>query len=116
MQRLTNKMRGLSTCGQDDDTHPGQAMTKRKLLSKEILRTLAPRVTAIRSRNDYDPAQFLALADKVHSLSDKPWMYLPLTTLTPYDLHLMPLNTLASPAASSFAVFRTDRQPSCGLI
>lgn len=53
MQRLTNKMRGLSTCGQDDNTHLGQAMIKRKLLFKEILRTLEPMVTVIRSRVEY---------------------------------------------------------------
>lgn len=65
---------GLSACGHED-THPGQPVTKRKLVFKQMLRTLEPMGLIVRGKNSYDSAQFLQLATKLQSLSTQPWQY-----------------------------------------
>ncbi len=66
---------GLSACGQGADNHPGQPVTKRKLVFKQILRTLEPMGQTVRGTNPYDSAQFLDLANQLQTLSTQPWVY-----------------------------------------
>ncbi|MHB1678165.1 MAG: c-type cytochrome [Sulfuriferula sp.] len=65
----------LAACGQAEDTHPGQPVTKRKLIFKEILRTVEPMGLVMRGRKPYDQAQFLQQAIKLQGLSTQPWKY-----------------------------------------
>ncbi len=66
---------GLSACGQAEDTHPGQPVTKRKVIFKTILRTLEPMGLVVRGHNEYNAAQFRAAAARLQELSTQPWQY-----------------------------------------
>ena len=64
-----------SGCSSNEDTHPGQPVTHRKLLFKQMVRTLEPMGLMVRGRRDYDPEQFIVLAGQLKGLSTKPWVY-----------------------------------------
>ena len=66
---------GLAGCGQKKDTHPGQPVTKREAIFKQILRTLEPMGRMVRGNKDYDAAEFLQYAAKLQTLSTQPWPY-----------------------------------------
>ncbi|MGE5319115.1 MAG: c-type cytochrome [Hyphomicrobiaceae bacterium] len=67
----------LAGCGPKTDTHPGQPVTKRRALLQETLRTFEPMGIMVRGKNPYVAADFLALADKLQTLSTQPWVYFP---------------------------------------
>lgn len=67
----------LAGCGPKVDTHPGQPVTKRRALLHETLRTFEPMGIVLRGKNPYVAANFLALADKLQTLSKEPWIYFP---------------------------------------
>ena len=67
----------LAGCGPKADTHPGQPVTKRRALLQETLRTFEPMGIMVRGKNPYVAADFLALADKLQTLSTQPWAYFP---------------------------------------
>ena len=67
---------GLAGCGREPpDTHPGQPVTKRKAVFKQILRTLEPLGMVVRNRKDYNQGEFLAGAKELQRLSTQPWTY-----------------------------------------
>lgn len=67
---------GLTACSQGDvDTHPGQPVTKRKQVFKEILRNFEPMGMMVRGRDSYDKAQFLQHSQALQTLSTQPWQY-----------------------------------------
>lgn len=66
---------GLAGCGQAEDTHPGQPVTKREAVFKQILRNLEPMGRMVRGNKDYDAAEFLQYATKLQELSTQPWQY-----------------------------------------
>lgn len=57
------------------DTHPGQPVTKRKQVFKEILRNFEPMGMVVRGRDSYDKTQFLQHAEALQTLSTQPWQY-----------------------------------------
>lgn len=65
----------LAGCGPKADTHPGQPVTKRRALLQETLRTFEPMGIVVRGKNPYVAADFLALANKLQTLSTQPWAY-----------------------------------------
>ena len=67
----------LAGCGPKADTHPGQPVTKRRALLQETLRTFEPMGIVVRGKNPYVAADFLALANKLQTLSTQPWVYFP---------------------------------------
>jgi len=67
----------LAGCGPKADTHPGQPVTKRRALLQETLRTFEPMGIVVRGKNPYVAADFLALANKLQTLSTQPWAYFP---------------------------------------
>ena len=67
----------LAGCGPKPDTHPGQPVTKRRALLQETLRTFEPMGIMVRGKNPFVAANFLALADKLQTLSTQPWAYFP---------------------------------------
>ena len=68
----------LAGCGASKaDTHPGQPVTKRRDLLHETMRTFEPMGIVVRGKNPYVAADFLALAEKLQTLSTQPWAYFP---------------------------------------
>lgn len=65
----------LNACGEPKDTHPGQPVTKRKAIFKQILRTLEPMGVVARKRDEYDSQEFLARARELNKLATQPWVY-----------------------------------------
>ena len=65
----------VTGCGHAEDSHPGQPVAKRKLIFKNIVRTLEPMGLVVRGRKPYDQALFLQQAIKLQSLSTQPWQY-----------------------------------------
>ncbi len=65
----------LASCGEAPDTHEGQPVTKRKLVFKEILRSLEPMGLVVRGREPYNKEVFLAQALELQRLSKQPWDY-----------------------------------------
>lgn len=57
------------------DTHPGQPVTKRKAVFKQIMRTLEPMGMVANDRKDYDRQEFLASAQELKQLATQPWVY-----------------------------------------
>lgn len=64
----------LASCGHKD-THPGQPVTKRKLVFKQILRNFEPMGMVVRGRKPYQKDQFLQYAVELQTLSTQPWKY-----------------------------------------
>ena len=67
----------LAGCGAKPDTHPGQPVTKRRALLQETMRAFEPMGVVVRGKSPYVAANFLALADKLQTLSTQPWVYFP---------------------------------------
>ena len=65
----------LSACGPQEDTHPGQPVTKREAIFKENLRTFEAMGLMIRDKEPYSSQDFLANAQKLKELSTQPWVY-----------------------------------------
>jgi len=66
----------LTACSHGEvDTHPGQPVTKRKQVFKEILRNFEPMGMVVRGRDSYDKSQFLQHAEALQTLSTQPWQY-----------------------------------------
>lgn len=66
----------LTACNHGEvDTHPGQPVTKRKQVFKEILRNFEPMGMVVRGRDSYDKTQFLQHAEALQTLSTQPWQY-----------------------------------------
>jgi len=66
----------LASCNNEPkDTHPGQPVTKRKAVFKQILRTLEPLGMVVRNRQDYDQQEFLAGSQELKRLASQPWIY-----------------------------------------
>lgn len=63
---------GLIACGPVEDTRPGQPVKARQTAFKEMLRVFEPMGTMLRT-NQYDPQQFLALAEALMTKRDAPW-------------------------------------------
>lgn len=57
------------------DTHPGQPVTKRKAIFKQIMRTLEPMGMVANERKDYDRQEFLASAQELKQLATQPWAF-----------------------------------------
>lgn len=57
------------------DNHPGQPVTKRKAVFKQIMRTLEPMGMVARDRKDYDKQEFLTSAQELKQLATQPWIY-----------------------------------------
>lgn len=67
----------LAGCGPKTDTHPGQPVTKRRALLQDTLRTFEPMGIMMRGKKPYAAADFLALAERLQTLSTQPWAYFP---------------------------------------
>ncbi len=67
----------LAGCGPKPDTHPGQPVTKRRALLQETMRTFEPMGIMVRGKNPYVATEFMALADKLQTLSTQPWADFP---------------------------------------
>lgn len=66
----------LTACNDTpEDTHPGQPVTQRKAVFKQIMRTLEPMGMVARDRKDYDRQEFLASAEELKQLATQPWAY-----------------------------------------
>ena len=65
----------LSACGPQEDTHPGQPVTKREAIFKENLRTFEAMGLMVRDKEPYSSKNFLANAQKLKELSTQPWVY-----------------------------------------
>ncbi len=65
----------LSACGPQEDTHPGQPVTKREAIFKENLRTFEAMGLMVRDKEPYSSKDFLANAQKLKELSTQPWVY-----------------------------------------
>jgi cytochrome c556 len=65
----------LSACSSHEDTHPGQPVTHRKAIFKEMLRSFEPMGLVARGRNPYNQAEFLKYAEELQGLGSKPWQY-----------------------------------------
>ena len=65
----------LTGCGPHPDTHPGQPVTKRKIIFRSMLRSFEPLGMVIRGRADYDRATFLKHAIDLDGLAKQPWSY-----------------------------------------
>lgn len=66
----------LTGCGAEPvDNHPGQPVTKRKAVFKQIMRTLEPMGMVVRNHQDYDREAFLAGARELKQLATQPWVY-----------------------------------------
>lgn len=59
------------------DTHPDQPVTKRKVIFKQLTRTLEPMGLVARERQDYKPEAFLASAQELAKLASQPWAHFP---------------------------------------
>lgn len=67
----------LAGCGPKEDTHPGQPVTKRRVLLQETLRTFEPMGLMVRGKTPYVVVDLLARVDKLQALSTQPWTYFP---------------------------------------
>lgn len=65
----------LSACSSHEDTHPGQPVTHRKAIFKEMLRSFEPMGLVARGRNPYNQAEFLKYAQELQQLGTQPWQY-----------------------------------------
>ena len=65
----------LFGCGPQPDTHPGQPVTKRKMIFHDMLRAFEPMGLVIRGRESYDRNKFLKNAVALEALSKQPWSY-----------------------------------------
>lgn len=65
----------LSACGEPQDTHPNQPVTKRKAVFKQMLRTLEPMGMVVREREEYERQAFLSGAQELKRLATEPWVY-----------------------------------------
>jgi cytochrome c556 len=65
----------LSACGQQEDTHPGQPVTKRIAIFKENIRTFEAMGLMVRDKEPYSSNDFLEAAQKLKGLSTQPWVY-----------------------------------------
>ena len=59
------------------DTHPNQVLTKRRALFRQFTRTLEPMGLVASGRRDFQREDFLASAQDLEKLADKPWVYFP---------------------------------------
>lgn len=59
------------------DNHPGQPVTRRKLVFKEFTRTLEPMGLVARDREPYQPEKFLVNAQELARLAPEPWGLFP---------------------------------------
>lgn len=65
----------LSACGPQEDTHPGQPVTKRENIFKDNLRAFEAMGLMVRDKEPYTPKEFLDDAQKLKALSTQPWVY-----------------------------------------
>jgi cytochrome c556 len=65
----------LAGCGPHPDTHPGQPVTKRKVIFHNMLRAFEPMGLVIRGRASYDRNTFLKHAVELDTLAKQPWSY-----------------------------------------
>lgn len=59
------------------DTFPGQPVTQRIRLFKEILRNFEPIGLMARGKQRFDPVEAVARADEVRRLAGEPWQHFP---------------------------------------
>ena len=68
----------VSACTeQAADGHPGQPVTQRRALFKDISRALEQMGMVLRERKAYDPQEFTANAIELDRLSTLPWAHFP---------------------------------------
>lgn len=65
----------LTACNEPKDTHPGQPVTKRKAVFKQMVRTLEPMGMVARDRKEYDRQELLTNAQELKQLATQPWVY-----------------------------------------
>lgn len=65
----------LASCGEAPDTHPGQPVTKRKQVFKQMLRSFEPMGMVVRGRESYSKEDFVSQAAELQKLSTQPWDY-----------------------------------------
>lgn len=68
---------GAAGCAQNEDTFPGQPVTKRRALLQETLRTFEPMGAMVQGKKPYDAAAFQALAATLKTLAPQPWAHFP---------------------------------------
>ncbi len=66
----------LSAC-QDEDTHPGQPVTKREHIFKDTLHNFQIMKLMVQGKEPYSTQDFLDAAQQVKALSTQPWVYFP---------------------------------------
>ena len=64
----------LAACGEPADTHPDQPVTHRRAAMKQILLAFEPMGVQLRDES-YKADAFLARAQELAGLKDKPWAY-----------------------------------------
>ncbi|AXS79449.1 cytochrome c [Dechloromonas sp. HYN0024] len=64
----------LSSCGEVEDTRPGQPVKQRQMAFKEIVKAFEPMGVMLR-KDRYDADKFLPLAEKLVEKRDAPWSH-----------------------------------------
>lgn len=67
----------LAACGPVVDNHPGQPVTKRKIVFDKMMRAIQPMGRMVRGRDEFDAARFHQDALAVDALAKQPWVYFP---------------------------------------
>lgn len=66
----------LAGCDEPKDTHPGQPVTHRKQIFKQLLKKdFEPMGLIVRGQDPYDPQAFKAMADDLNALAKQPWEF-----------------------------------------
>ena len=76
---------GLTACGPDipPDTFPGQPVTQRRDIFKQMLRAFEPMGLMVRGKAPYSAEKFAAHAAELARLSELPWAHFPTGSLYP---------------------------------
>jgi cytochrome c556 len=64
----------LTGCGEPADTRPGQPVTQRRAAFKKILLAFEPMGIQLREKQ-YNPDQFIVLAEALTKVKDGPWSH-----------------------------------------
>ena len=67
----------LAGCGPVVDNHPGQPVTKRKIVFDKMMRAIQPMGRMVRGRDAFDSDRFHQDSLAVEALAKQPWVYFP---------------------------------------
>ena len=67
----------LVACSPVVDNHPGQPVTKRKIVFDKMMRQIQPMGRMIRGRDDFDSERFHQESLAIETLAKQAWVYFP---------------------------------------